>query len=57
MASMYRKSLIADVSVNWIVVEFGVVIPEMLWVFWKFAMFAAVGVFDLTAKYAVSALQ
>jgi len=54
---MYRKSLIADVSVNWIVIEFGVVIPEMLCVFWKFAMLAAVAAFDLTAKYAASELQ
>ena len=30
--------------------------PEMVCVFWKFAMFAAVGAFDLLAKYAVSAL-
>jgi hypothetical protein len=47
---MYRKSLMADVSVNWIVVEFGAVIPEMLLEFWKFAMFAAVGAFDFFAK-------
>ena len=31
--------------------------PEMVCVFWKFAMFAAVGACDLFAKYAVSALQ
>ena len=41
---------------NWIVDEFGVVMPEMLCVFWKFVMFAAVGAFDLFAKKAVSAL-
>ena len=29
----------------------------MLFEFWKFAMFAAVGACDLLAKYAVSALQ
>ena len=53
---MYRKSLAGEISVNEIVDEFGVAIPEMLCVFWKLAMFAAVGACDLVAKYAVSAL-
>ena len=47
---MYRKSLTGEISVNWIVDEFGVVMPEMLFVFWKFAMFAAVGAFAFFAK-------
>ena len=43
IASMYRKSLAADVSVNWIVNGFGVAMPLIACVFWKFVMFAAVG--------------
>ena len=50
IAIMYRKSLAGDISVNWIVDELGVVMPEMLCVFWKLAMFAAVGAFDFFEK-------
>ena len=50
MAIMYRKSLAGDTSVNWIVDEFGVAMPEMLCVFWKLVMFAAVGGCDLFVK-------
>ncbi len=50
------KSLAGAVSVNWIVDESGVEMPAMLCVFWKAAMFAAVGACVLAfAKYAVSA--
>ena len=52
------KSLAADVSVNWIVDEFGVEIPAIVCEFWKAAMFAAVGACVLAfAKYAVSAVS
>ncbi len=57
MARMSRKSLAGWVRLNRSVEEFGVVMPEMAWVFWKFAMFAAVGLFDFLAKNAVSALK
>ena len=52
------KSLAGAIRVNWIVDEFGVEMPAMLCVFWKFAMFAAVGGCALAlAKYAVSSLS
>ncbi len=37
------KSLAGAISVNWIVDEFGVEMPAMLFEFWNAAMFAAVG--------------
>src|SRR5215470_6734853 len=52
------KSAAGDSRLNTIVVGFGVSMPLMLCVFWKFAMFAAVGgCFLAFAKYAVSAAQ
>jgi hypothetical protein len=57
MASMYSKSLAGFISVNCSVSELGVEMPEMVWLFWKLAMFAAVGALDFFAKNAASALQ
>ena len=44
IASMNGKSPAFWIRWNWIVEEFGVVIPEMVCVFWNFANCAAVGV-------------
>jgi len=42
MAIMYKKSLAGCIRLICRVCEFGADRPEMLLVFWKFAMFAAV---------------
>src|SRR5262252_1937264 len=47
MARMYRKSAAGCTRRNTSVEEFGVEIPEMLCVFWKFVMLAAVGLWVL----------
>ncbi len=51
------KSPAGWLRLNTSVEEFGALRPEMLCEFWKFAMFAAVGLFDFLAKNAVSASQ
>jgi hypothetical protein len=56
MAMMLRKSLAGWTRLMVSVVPFADS-PEMVWLFWNFAMLAAVGAFDLLAKNAVSALQ
>ena len=53
IASMNGKSPAGLIRWNWIVDEFGVVMPEMVCVFWKFANCAAVG-FLIFAKNVVS---
>ena len=54
MAIMYRKSLAGAIRVIFSVSGFGADSPEIVCVFWKFAMFVAVGLCDFIAKYAVS---
>jgi hypothetical protein len=57
IAIMLRKSLAGWTSLTCRVSALGADSPEMVWLFWKFAMFTAVGACDLLAKYLVSALQ
>src|SRR5262249_11440044 len=56
MASMNGKSPAGLIRWNWIVDEFGVVMPEMVCVFWNCANCAAVGLL-IFAKWLVSAVQ
>jgi hypothetical protein len=54
---MNRKSLAGEVRLICSVEEFGADRPEIVLEFWKLAMFAAVGLFELFAKNAVSLSQ
>ena len=54
---MNRKSLAGAVRLTCSVEEFGADRPEMVLEFWNLAMFAAVGLFELFAKNAVSLSQ
>ena len=47
IASMKMKSPAGWIRLNWMVELFGVLMPEMLWLFWKLAKWAAVGLLTL----------
>src|ERR1700733_4235343 len=49
MARMFRKSAAGPLSLNRRVIEFGVLMPEIVWLFWNAASPAAVGVLLLNA--------